>query len=105
MSNLENIIYSFVKTKLSDFRLPENFHDLGVDVYETEYGNICNLTYLMKKPFSRDDSDVIQQISKSFKKDIQEYFSHHFNGGIQSSVSTIDSYSQHKDWYNSKKQK
>lgn len=105
MSNLENIINSFVKTKLSDFQLPENFHDVVIDVYDSDYGKMCHLSFLMKKPFTGEESESIEKVSKNLKKDLKEYFSNTFSGGIQSSCSTLESYLQHKDWYNSKKQK
>lgn len=102
--SFEKTISEFIKLKLDDIVLPKDFMGCAVDIYNTEYGVQCHLTFLMKKPFSMTDSDRLQELSKKIKKEIKEYFSGIFDSCINSSVSTLDTYKSYKHWYDSKKE-
>lgn len=101
--SLEKTVSEFINLKLEGIRFSENFMGCAVDIYNTEYGEECHLTFLMKKPFSGEESDMMHQVAKKIKNEITEYFSSIFRRGISISTSTYNAYKSHKEWYDSKK--
>lgn len=82
---------------------PENFYGFVIDVYDTDYGKLCHITALMKKPFKKEDSDMLQNMIRYRREQIKDMFSNYFDSGITGSVSTIDSYKDTKWFYDKKK--
>ena len=105
-TKLERVIASlFDISKLGDTLLlePDNLYGIIVDIYDTDYGKQCHVTALMKKPFKREDSDMLQNMLRNNREKIKSMFSDFFSSGISSSVSTIESYKNHKWFYDEKK--
>lgn len=82
---------------------PDNFYGVVVDVYDTDYGKQCHITILMKKPFKAEDSDMLHQWVRKGKEKIKDMFSNYFDSGISGSISTIESYKDHKWFYDERK--
>ena len=105
-TKLERVIASlFDISKLDDGVLlePDNLYGIIVDIYDTDYGKQCHVTALMKKPFKREDSDMLQNMLRNNREKIKSMFSDFFSSGISSSVSTIESYKNNKWFYDEKK--
>ena len=71
---------------------PDNFYGVVIDIYDTDYGKQCRITALMKKPFKKEDSDMLHNMLRHGREKIKDMFSNYFDSGITGSVSTIDSY-------------
>lgn len=84
---------------------PDNFYGFVIDIYDTDYGKQCHITALMKKSFKREDSDMLQNMVRHGRERIKDMFSNLFRGGITGSVSTIESYKDHKWFYDERKTK
>ena len=56
---LEKVIEKLLTSRLQSLNPPENFYRAKVDIYPGDYGIHCHITFLMKKPFSREDSDFL----------------------------------------------
>lgn len=82
---------------------PDNFYGFVIDVYDTDYGKQCHITALMKKPFKKEDSDMLQNMLRYRREQIKDMFSNYFDSGITGSVSTIDSYKDTKWFYDERK--
>lgn len=104
-SKLEKVITKFINGVLSNKELPENFHSVVVDVYGTNYGDGCQITLLMKKPFSEKESDMLFDVSKDAKELVKSFFKEHFLYGISVSTSTVENYMDTKSFYDEKKKK
>ena len=86
----------FVDLYFKGKELPENFYGVVADVYDTEYRQGCNITFLMKKPFKLEDSDEIYEVAFDVKKLIRNFFSDEFKYGINFSTTTVDNYKELK---------
>lgn len=102
-SKMELNISKMLEKKAIESEVSDNFYGVAVDIYNSDYGKMCHLTYLMKNSFTEKESNIIHDISKEGKKLIQTIFGDHFKGGVQSSNSTVDVYLRYKDFYNEKK--
>jgi hypothetical protein len=103
-SKLEKVIYSFAMgyfdNKLSE--ITDNFYDIAVNVYDNQYGKQCQITILMKKPFSGNESDAMHDIIREVKSAVNRFFPS-VKGNVSNSVSTIESYEKTKWWYEKNK--
>jgi len=99
---LEKVVEKLLTSRLESLNTPENFDRAEVDIYPGDYGIHCHITFLMKKSFSREDSDFFHNLSLGMY--ISRIFGDVFTSGIQSSQSTIESYENTKWWYDKKKQ-
>jgi hypothetical protein len=95
-NKLEKVITGFINGVLSNKELPENFHSVVVDVYETKYGDGCKITLLMKGPYSEEESEMLFDASREVKNLIKSFFKEHFLYGISISTSTIENYMKMK---------
>ena len=102
-NKLEKTIEKMVESHFKNIKTPEDFHGIKVDVYPTEYGKAANITILMKKPFSGEDSDFLHVIGKEAKSFVYTMFGDYLTGGISCGNSTIDTYNNTKWWYEEKK--
>ena len=101
---LETVLEKLLTSKFKELNTPENFDRVKIDIYPSQYGINCHISYLMKKPFSREDSDFFNYLGfpisfiRSVAGDI-------FNGGIQSGQSTVAHYNDRTgDWYEMQKE-
>ena len=101
-SKLEKIIASFVKTSFDKNILTDNFHDVEVNIYNTDYGTQCHVTVLMKGPFSGEESDRFHSSLSNTRTAIREFFPI-FKGGVSYNTETLESYDKSKWWYDEKK--
>ena len=101
-SKLEKIIASFVKARFDKRILTDNFHDVEVNIYNTDYGTQCHITVLMKKSFSGEESDRFHSSLRNIKSVISNFFPD-FKGGISFNTETLESYNKSKWWYEEKK--
>jgi hypothetical protein len=101
-SKLEKIVASFVKVRFDKSILTDNFHDVVVNIYNTDYGVQCHVTVLMKKGFSRDESDRFHSSLSNIRSVIREFFPI-FKGGVSYNTETLESYNKSKWWYDEKK--
>lgn len=102
-SKLEKTIEKMVESHFKNIKTPEDFHGIKVDVYPGEYGKQANVTILMKKPFSKEDSDFLHLVSREAKQFIKSMFDDYLKGGVGGGISTIDNYNQTKGYYEEKK--
>ena len=102
-NKLEKTIEKMVESHFKNIKTPEDFHGIKVDVYPTEYGKAANITILMKKPFSGEDSDFLHVVGKEAKSFVYTMFGDYLKGGITCGNSTIDSYNNTKWWFEEKK--
>lgn len=104
-TKLEKVITNLISRTISKKKLPENFHSVVVDVYGTKYGEGCNITLLMKGPYSEEESDMLFNISKDSKDLIKSFFKEHFLYGVSVSTSTVENYMETKSFYDERKKK
>ena len=95
-TKLEKSVMRFVDVYLKGKELPENFYGVVADIYNTEYGQGCSITFLMKKPFKAQDSDDLNKLGFEVKKLIKNFFSDEFKYGINISTSTVGNYKELK---------
>jgi len=102
---LEKLVAKFITNRIKGIDEINNFYGVAVDIYNGQYGKYCHITYLMKKPFSREDSDFIHNIFRNInaRKQVEKLTGEEFNGSFSSSVSTIESYLNTKWWYDEQK--
>jgi len=103
VTKLEKVIMKFIYGQILKENLPENFHGVAVDVYNTDYGKSCKITFLMKKPFSEKDSDDLHDISLNAKNSVKRFFNKKFPYGVSVGTSTVKLYKDSKSWYDNKK--
>jgi hypothetical protein len=102
---LENVVVKILSSELSRFELPNNFLKVVCDIYPSDYGLNCNITFVMKKPFSQKESDVFNNaMAYALKNRIDKTLGGIFKNNISSQQSTIDSYQKQKWWYEEKKE-
>jgi len=101
-TKLEKIISTFVKSRLGKTIKNDNFYDVVVDIYNSDYGKHCHVTLLMKKPFGGQYSDDVHTILRDIKFEMGNFFPS-FQGGISNSTETLNSYLRGKYWYDEKK--
>ncbi len=101
-SKLEKIVASFVKARFDKSILTDNFHDVEVNIYNTDYGTQCHVTVLMKSPFSGEESDRIHSSLSNTRTAIREFFPI-FKGGVSYNTETLESYNKSKWWYDERK--
>ena len=102
-NKLEKTIEKMVEYHFKNIKTPEDFHGIKVDVYPTEYGKAANITILMKRPFSGEDSDFLYVVGKEAKSFVYTMFGDYLTGGISCQNSTIDTYNNTKWWFEEKK--
>ena len=102
-NKLEKTIEKMVESHFKNIKTPEDFHGIKVDIYPTEYGKAANITILMKRPFSGEDSDFLHVVGKEAKSFVYTMFGDYLTGGISCQTSTIDSYNNTKWWFEEKK--
>ena len=102
-TKLEKIISTFVKSKLGKTIKNDNFYDVVVDIYNSDYGKHCHVTFLMKKSFGGEYSDDIHTVFRGIKSQMGDFFPS-FKGGISNSTETIKQYLSGKYWYDEKKE-
>ena len=96
-TKLEKSVMKFIDSYLEGKELPENFYGVVADIYNTEYGQGCSITFLMKRPFKLEDSDEIYEVALDVKKLIRNFFSDEFKYGINFSTTTVDNYKELKN--------
>ncbi len=101
-SKLEKIVASFVKARFDKSILTDNFHDVEVNIYNTDYGTQCHVTVLMKGSFSGEESDRFHNTLSNVRSVIREFFPE-FKAGISFNTETLESYNKSKWWYEEKK--
>ena len=100
---LEKVVEKLITSRLQSLDVPENFDSVKVDIYPGDYGIYCHVSFLMKKPFTREESDFIEDIV--YKPYIKKALGDVFTSGVQSSQSTIDHYEKTGKWYDLQKQR
>ena len=69
---LEKVVEKLITSRLQSLNPPENFDRAKVDIYPGDYGIHCHITFLMKKPFSREDSDFFYGLNLQWFKYIHQ---------------------------------
>lgn len=96
-TKLEKSVMRFVDVYFKGKELPENFYGIVADIYNTEHGQGCSITFLMKKPFKAKDSDDLHELGLDVKKLIKDFFSDEFRYGINISTTTVEHYKELKN--------
>lgn len=106
-TNLEKMVAKLIDLKIGNIKKLDNFYGIVVDIFDSQYGKYCQIHFLMKEPFSRDDSDFIyNNFPKSkIQKLVEQMLGVKFDGGFTSSQSTIENYINTKWFYEDKKVK
>ena len=99
---LEKIVEKLITSRLQSLDVPENFHSVKADIYPGDYGIYCHVSFLMKQPFSREDSDFFNDLE--FKSYIKSTFGDVFTRGIGDSQSTVKHYENTSKWYDIQKE-
>jgi len=96
---LENRVKKMIETLTKDIKFPENFYDFMVDVIEDKKYNekILKVTAVMKKPFSQEDSDEIDDVRRDIVRQIKPFFKDMFDSFSFGSTSTLEIYNRNKD--------
>lgn len=80
-------VESYLEKKKS---LPNNFHGVEVDVYESHYGKMCHIYFLFKEPYNSFEFNVIRQFEVVLRKIVRDLFQGVFSGGVYSSIETLE---------------
>jgi hypothetical protein len=99
---LEKIVEKLIMSRLQSLDVPENFDSVKVDIYPGDYGVNCHISFLMKKRFTREESDFFDNII--YRPYIKSTLGDLFKGGIQSSQSTVKHYEDTSRWYDIQKE-
>ena len=94
-TKLEKSVKYFVDELLENYKLPENFYGVVVDMIDNN--ETCSITALFKKPFKIDDSERLHKILQKIKKEISNFFGSGFD--IRWSTTTVDSYNDSYERY------
>ena len=100
-SKLENRVKKMIDTLTKDIEFPENFYDFMVDVVEDKkYNeNILKITTVMKKPFSQEDSDEIDEVKRDIVRQIKSFFKGMFDRISGGGTTTLEFYNKDKERY------
>jgi hypothetical protein len=98
-SKLENRVKKMIDNLTKDYEFPENFYDFMVDVIEDKkYNeNILKITTVMKKPFSQEDSDEIDEVKRDIVRQIKSFFKGMFDRISGGGTSTLEFYNKDKE--------
>jgi hypothetical protein len=98
-SKLENRVKKMIDNLTKDIEFPENFYDFMVDVIEDKkYNeNILKITTVMKKPFSQEDSDEIDEVKRDIVRQIKSFFKGMFDRISGGGTSTLEFYNKDKE--------
>jgi hypothetical protein len=99
---LEKVVEKLITSRLQSLDVPENFDSVKADIYPGDYGIYCHISFLMKQPFSREDSDFFNDLE--FKSYIKSAFGDVFTRGIGDSQSTVKHYENTSKWYDIQKE-
>ena len=75
------------------------------NAYDTDYGKVCRISVLFKRPFTENEADEVHNKRREIQKTIRDLVQDFFKGGISMGVSTLDSYNDTSWYYESKKTK
>jgi hypothetical protein len=102
---LEKIVVKLVESHIRGYEISDNFYGVSCDIYSSEYGIYCHITFLFKEPFSQKESDFFHNLSGGVRSKIKRTLGDLFvTNNISSQQSTIDSYQKTKWWYEEKKE-
>jgi hypothetical protein len=99
---LEKVVEKLITSRLQSLDVPDNFDSVKVDIYPGEYGIYCHVSFLMKKSFTREESDFLDNII--YKPYIKSAFGDVFTRGIGASQSTVKHYEDTSKWYDIQKE-
>jgi hypothetical protein len=104
-TKMERYISKQVETDLPETIKNDNYYGVVVDIYDTDYGKVCRISVLFKKPFTENEADEVHNKRREIQKTIRDLVQDFFKGGISMGVSTLDSYNDTSWYYESKKTK
>ena len=104
-TKMERYISKQVETDLPETIKNDNYYGVVVDIYDTDYGKVCRISVLFKRPFTENEADEVHNKIREKKKTIRDLVQDFFKGGISMGVSTLDSYNDTSWYYESKKTK
>ena len=104
-TKMERYISKQVETDLPETIKNDNYYGVVVDIYDTDYGKVCRISVLLKRPFTEDEADEVHDKRREIQKTIRDLVQDFFKGGISMGVSTLDSYNDTSWYYESKKTK
>ena len=102
-TKMERYISKQVETDLPETIKNDNYYGVVVDIYDTDYGKVCKISVLFKRPFTRNEADEVHDKRIEIQKTIRDLVQDFFKGGISMGVSTLDSYKDTSWYYESKK--
>ena len=102
-TRLEMSVIELIDQEVDISNLSDNYYGVAVDIIKSNYGRTeCVVTFLFKKPFKEKESDLLYRKSRNVKEVINSFLPDLFYN-IQFSNSTIESYMNHKKYYDTKK--
>jgi hypothetical protein len=101
-ASMEKSIANLVRMGLENYKLPENFHDVEVDITKSFGRLTCNVTFLFKRPFDIKDSDKMYVVGKEQIENIKDFYGKKFK--ITIGNSTINSYEDFRHVYDKEKE-
>ena len=104
-TKMERYISKQVETDLPETIKNDNYYGIVVDIYDTDYGKVCRISVLFKRPFTENEADEVHNKRREIQKTIRDLVQDFFKGGISMGVSTLDSYNDTSWYYESKKTK
>jgi hypothetical protein len=98
-SKLENRVKKMIDNLTKDYEFPDNFYGFMVDLIEDRrYNeNILKITTVMKKPFSQEDSDEIDEVKRDVVRQIKSFFKGMFDRISGGGTSTLEFYNKDKE--------
>ena len=104
-TKMERYISKQVETDLPETIKNDNYYGIVVDIYDTDYGKVCRISVLFKRPFTENEANEVHNKRREIQKTIRDLVQDFFKGGISMGVSTLDSYNDTSWYYESKKTK
>ena len=96
---LEKSVKKMIDILSKDIVFPKNFYGFMVDImYDKKYEEkILKITTVMKKPFSQEDSDTLDEIKKDVIPKIKKFFEKMVDRVSTGGTSTLDVYNRDKE--------
>jgi len=98
-SKLKNRVKKMIDNLTKDYEFPDNFYGFMVDLIEDKrYNeNILKITTVMKKPFSQEDLDEIDEVKRDIVRQIKSFFKGMFDRISGGGTSTLEVYNKDKE--------
>jgi hypothetical protein len=67
-TKMERYISKQVETDLPETIKNDNYYGVVVDIYDTDYGKVCRISVLFKRPFTENEADEVHNSTRFFQR-------------------------------------